>query len=326
MISPRWTRVALLGGVIAGTCALLYCYQDQILASYKTKKNDDDEEEKNEQDNREGSRPEIGLLHKTSIESNDFNEQHQNQELQELLDNQSQEAKRHDAISDPSDKGSMEIQSNAEPTTSAGNSREEALDILRRVAKSQNAMKEIMKELIKSFAHENLPTLHDAYLRVQTCHSEDPLEASGLSVEEFDQMLTRYQNDAEITQIVTNIMGMGPSMRSSPASSNAEDLSVSQILEAHQFMLKQVRDLLDQMEAFTPSENYDTKTLTLAIQALIGARVEKDLGLNSSDLEAAILRHHEVLESNPEFIQLNLTIQSLISQLIERTSHPDTTG
>lgn len=193
--------------------------------------------------------------------------------------------------------------------------KDQVLAVLQRVVQSQEAMKVIMKDLIRSLISRDL-IFTEVYQEVQAVQPDDPLEASGLTMQEFDQLLMKYQNDPEITQTVAQIMGMGPAASTS-ASAAAESLSLDTIVNIHAYMLDEIKKLVTEVRNLPHPESYDMKTVTIAVQAIVGARVEKKFSVTSDQLEVTVLRHHAALELNPEFARINLEMQAAISSLIE---------
>lgn len=190
--------------------------------------------------------------------------------------------------------------------------KEEVLLVLRDILRSQDKMKLIMKNLTKEILQNNL-NFEKTYARVKEIQPEDPLEEYGISVNDFDSLLDKYQYDPNIKEEIGRIMG-APSLQSEiPFTKN---ISKDEIVEVHEFMLKVLSELVDAFKKSPNKQDYDMKIATIAIQALVGARVEDKFKLSSDEIEASVLHHHNSLLADNNFSQLNIQMQNVMSDLM----------
>lgn len=191
--------------------------------------------------------------------------------------------------------------------------KEEVLSVLSCVIESQDIMKALMKDLIQMLL-ENDYGFQEVYQKVKAVQPDDPLEATGLTMHEFDELLTKYQKDPEITQTVARIMGM--SACSTEGTSKAQALRREKIIEIHKFMLQEIKKLVEEFQRIPEAASYDMKTVTIAVQAIVGSLVEKKYSVGSDEIELAVILHHQSLASNAEFARINVEMQSTISSLM----------
>lgn len=194
---------------------------------------------------------------------------------------------------------------------------EEVLQILKEIAQSQDQMKGHMKRLIKELFKEPMD-FDKVYTRVMQVIPADPLDKYQLSMGEFDRLLDTHQNDPKVREWIAKIMG-SPSP-DSVASDNAKAISVKQVMEVHQLMLQELDALAKKISEKPNLSQYDSKTVTIAAQAIVGYKVEDKFGITSEDIESAVLLHHTVLATDQEFANLNVNIQGTMGKLMQATS------
>jgi len=169
-----------------------------------------------------------------------------------------------------------------------------------------------MKELTNELRAQNL-SFEDTYERVRRVQPEDPLERHNVSMQDFDLILERFQHDSAVREAVTQIMG-------APAASTSISAKVQQVpkdtlLRIHEYMLTELKKLVEYFDTLD-KKNYEMKTVTIAAQAVVGAKVEEEFGLTSDDIESAVLLHHHVLTADAEFARINTQMQLAMSHLM----------
>ena len=94
----------------------------------------------------------------------------------------------------------------------------------------------------------------------------------------------------------------------------AYQISTERLIKVHEFM----RDELQSLAAEAGSwPKVDTKVITLAAQAYVGAKVQKKFGLSGEDIEGAVLLNHKELAANSNFTLVNIAIQKTMNDLID---------
>merc|ERR1712224_49674 len=169
------------------------------------------------------------------------------------------------------------------------------------------------KELTKELLQIGL-SFEQTYQRVKAVQPEDPLEKHGLSMMDFDQLLDKYQSDPHVREAIGKIMG-APSPNSHQ-SSKVQTITVKKIIDVHNFMLEELDNLVKHFQTVSDHKSYDMKTVTIAAQALVGAKVEEKFGYSSEDIEGAVLTHHASLATNQEFANINISMQNTMSKLM----------
>lgn len=191
--------------------------------------------------------------------------------------------------------------------------REHVLEILQEIIKSQDQMRGYMKDLTKELVAKKL-SFRETYARVKELQPEDPLEKHGLSMMEFDQLLDKNQNYPAVRESIAKIMG-APSPQT-PGAERPVTINVKKIIEVHAFMLEELKKLATDFENMSDRASFDTKTVTIAAQALVGAQVEQKFDVSSDDIEQAVLMHHAELATDQQFANINIAMQSTMGQLM----------
>lgn len=190
---------------------------------------------------------------------------------------------------------------------------EKVRQILSEIVESQEKMKAHMKALTKELLNKSL-TFDQTYQRVQEVQPEDPLEKCGLSMMDFDQLLTKHQADPQVREGIQRIMS--PADPSS-GEGQGEPPSAARVIEVHALMLRSLEEIVRDFQALKNKEAYDKKTVVLAAQALIGTRVEEKFGLTSEEIERAVMANHTVLATDQEFAQVNMKMQAMMASLMD---------
>jgi len=193
--------------------------------------------------------------------------------------------------------------------------RDELLQILSNIAKSQDEMKTIMSELMKDVI-DLQPDFATMYDLVKRKTPEDPLEKAGITMQEFDTMLDANQDDPEIRKAILTLMG-GDAAQANQANSEVSkkvlELTVPKIRDIHVFMLEELRNLVPQA---TKVQKPDGKTIAITAQALVGAKVQAKFNLSADEVEAAVRHHHTSLACDQDFATLALQVQQIMSRLM----------
>jgi len=193
-------------------------------------------------------------------------------------------------------------------------SKDQVIRILGEMVASQERMKVLMKELkVKMLAKEM--DFAEAYEQVSSVQPDDPLERNGLSMSDFDQVISKYQQDPQVMQGIMQIMGMPDESKAGPG----KPVSVAEVIAVHVFMLQELESQLKDFSKVKSGKAWDMKTVALASQAIVAAKVEKKYGLTSEDIESAVMQNRQSLGSNQEFAEINQKMQIAMSQLM---GHP----
>jgi len=191
--------------------------------------------------------------------------------------------------------------------------KEQVEEILQEIIASQESMKGHMRELTKQMQKEKL-TFDQTYKKVAQVQPVDPLEKHGLSMMDFDQLLDKHQSDPNIREAIAKIMGAPDASKC--VSDKVQSINVKKILEVHNFMYEALETLVKDYEALPNKESYDPKTVTVAAQAVVGAKIEAKFGFTSEDIEGAVLQHHSMLAMDQDFAAINIEIQHVMGRLM----------
>jgi hypothetical protein len=194
--------------------------------------------------------------------------------------------------------------------------REELLEILAEIQVAHDKMKLVTKQLSSEILSSNL-NFEQTYRKVLATQPVDPLDKYGLSMVDFDRLLEREQHDPTVRAALAKLMA-APEAESL---ASAKDLSVSQIFDIHRFILAELQAVISEVQTLRPGAKYDSKTVMIAAQAIVGARVEGKFGATGDDVEAATAKLALALNGNAEFNNLNLQIQQAMTQLMTLAEH-----
>merc|ERR1712217_1442 len=164
-------------------------------------------------------------------------------------------------------------------------------------------MKVHMKDITSELMEKKL-TFDQTYDRIKAVEPEDSLEKHRLSVADFDQLLREYGSDPQIKEGVRRMMGV----QNTKVDADKVVLPVAKVIDVHAYMLEELNDLVTTVDALkkqVPREHYNMKTVTLAVQAIIDAKVEEKFSVKSGEVELAVIRHHGELAPDQKFANLS---------------------
>ena len=128
---------------------------------------------------------------------------------------------------------------------------------------------------------------------------------------EFDELLDRHQEDPRILDSIAKIMG--PS-EEDLAGDDGKILSVQELIDIHQFMLDQLKEIT--VEVQKSKGHSDARTLTVTAQVLVGARVEGRFKVTSPAVERSVMVHQNQLATNHQFATINMMMQQAMTELM----------
>ncbi|PFH36997.1 hypothetical protein BESB_034550 [Besnoitia besnoiti] len=190
--------------------------------------------------------------------------------------------------------------------------KEQVMTILKGILKSQEKTKALMKEFIKDMLNEDF-TFEEAYERVLQKHPEDPLEQYGLTMPDFDNLLDKYQHDPQIKDLIVRIMSSSAPSEPNP---RGQTIDKAKVIQVHEYMKQELQKLVDHIQKSPSRSKLDVKNVTLTAQAYVGAKVQKKFGFTSEDVESAVIYNHKELAVDPDFVRVNIGIQTIMNQLI----------
>merc|ERR1712146_642634 len=103
-----------------------------------------------------------------------------------------------------------------------------------------------------------------------------------------------------------------------PQDGAAKDVDVQTLVKVHYAMLEELEAITGRfMQDPSNKASHDMKTVTLAAQAVVGAKIEERYGLTSEDIEQSVMKHHPELATNREFASINVRMQTCMQKLLE---------
>lgn len=191
--------------------------------------------------------------------------------------------------------------------------KEQVVQILQEIIKSQEQMKGYMKSLTQELMKDSL-SFEQTYKKVKEVQPDDPLDKYGLTMMDFDQLLDKYQGDDKVRDLIGKIMGAPHA--SSCESEKVKAITVQKIIDVHNFMLEELDRLNNAFQELPKKASYDMKAVTIAAQAIVGSKIEHKFGITSEDIESAVLNFHTTLATDQEFHAINIKIQYTMSKLM----------
>jgi hypothetical protein len=189
---------------------------------------------------------------------------------------------------------------------------EQLLSIMDKIIDSQNVMKGVMKKITEEI-NSNEMTFAQAYARVKELQPNDPMEQTGLSMNEFDELLDKYQEDPRILDAISKIMGPSDDEL---VEDDGRVLTVKELIDVHQYMLDQLKGIVSEIKSKKSIATLDPRTMTVTAQVLVGARVENQFKIGSPAVERSVMQHQAQLATNHQFATINMMMQQAMTELM----------
>eukprot|EP00933_Yihiella_yeosuensis_P074853 TRINITY_DN83928_c0_g1_i1.p1 TRINITY_DN83928_c0_g1~~TRINITY_DN83928_c0_g1_i1.p1 ORF type:complete len:249 (+),score=69.66 TRINITY_DN83928_c0_g1_i1:92-838(+) len=191
--------------------------------------------------------------------------------------------------------------------------KEDVRTILKEILASQEQMKSYIKNLTEELLVKSF-TFDEIYKKVKDVQPADPLHNYGLSMVDFDKVLDKHQQDPDVREAITKLMG-APAPKT-VASDKVQSITQKKVIEVHQFMLEELDKLCNDFANTPGREGYDSRTVTIAAQAIVGSKIEAKFSLTSEDIESAVLLYHAQLATDKDFAGVNIKIQHAMGKLM----------
>jgi len=199
-------------------------------------------------------------------------------------------------------------------------SKQDFIDLLKEIVETKTASETKLKEISKKLvAHpEGLEKLvfDDLYALVKDGGVEvtDPLEKRGLAPEAIDDGIQKWgEADPEIQGLIYKIMAPDASAGPPP-----KDVSLDELAELHQYMATETEAFIGvYKEAADSDKEYDSKTVLMAFQVSLDAKVLKKFGIGSQDVQQSIMAKQSQLQTNPKFIKAFQEFQAHMNIFME---------
>lgn len=182
-----------------------------------------------------------------------------------------------------------------------------ALKVLKEIQESQEHMKELMKDLVQQLMASDL-TFEETYKLALELQPEDPLAKHGLTLHEFDELLQETHDEPCVRE------AMAAHTEQGEPSSKVSDCTVAEMVEIHRYMLDELRKVVADVQKDTCA--YEIKTVMIAAQAIVGAKVEAKFGYSTEDIEACVHHMHTALSVDPDFATVNVHMQGAMNELM----------
>lgn len=190
----------------------------------------------------------------------------------------------------------------------------ECIELLKGIVKSQEETKIVMKKLTSDLINNPL-RLEQVYTKASQMQPEDPMEQWGVTVIDLDHLIEKYQHDPIVKDYILKIMN-SPGINDTTLSDDVRNITISQILAIHEYMLSELESVVREFKSLQNRQTMEIKTLTIAAQAIVAAKVEEKFNLTSDQVESAVIINHAELTASHAFTRLTMQMQTEMSELI----------
>ncbi|CDR96785.1 hypothetical protein, conserved [Babesia bigemina] len=193
-----------------------------------------------------------------------------------------------------------------------GMTRMDVLNLLKKIMQSQEKAKTMLRSLVQEIIDNDFSeTVDGLYRRIVNDVPVDPLKSKGLTLLDLDYLVERYQGDYEIrTQIIEMI--------SQPAAEQEEDdvdIPSEVVISIYEYMLAELQGLQTRQQPMTTLPDLNVSAASLAVQAIIAAKVQKKFGYTPVQVDRSVTRNQAELGMSNKFARLAIQIQSEMTDL-----------
>ncbi|CAL1171059.1 unnamed protein product [Cladocopium goreaui] len=198
-------------------------------------------------------------------------------------------------------------------------------EILKELVDVEDCAKRAVDAMVKEQMDGKELAFDEAYERVAKLDLYDPLEKRRMGVQEFEAMAMSGQDDPFVMEQMARLSG-GAALETG----RVQHLDVPKIIELKGFAVDELaREVMEFMKKPGASQK-DFKNVTIALKALVHAKVEKTHGVSAEDVEAACMMRQGELFTNQAFLEVirkqQQTMQLLVSSTMSQMSQPADPG
>lgn len=178
--------------------------------------------------------------------------------------------------------------------------KEDVRAILDEIRTHQEQLKGHMKRFIDELMRDPLP-FETLYQKVVATFPKDPLEVHGLDMMEFDELLSKYEQDEPIRECIAKIMG--PPEQTAP-SDRVKQISKEKLIEVHKCMEQELEKFAKFYKGIN-KDAYNPKDVVIVAQLTVGTKVQEKFGLTEDDVNCSLQNHPDLLQGNQEFSRIH---------------------
>ncbi|ORM40087.1 uncharacterized protein BXIN_1321 [Babesia sp. Xinjiang] len=191
-------------------------------------------------------------------------------------------------------------------------SRADVLDLLAKIAVSQEKAKTLIKTLVKELIENDFKeTMEELYQRIVNEVPIDPLKTKGLTLFDLDYLVERYQNDPAVRAHIMRMINLPQG----DVEEDETDIPADDVVAVYEFMLAELQNLQTTQQPLTAQPELNTNAASLTVQAIIAAKVQDKFGYTSIQIDRAITNHQGELGMNTKFARLAMQIQSEMTEI-----------
>mmetsp|Transcript_10863 Transcript_10863/g.28095 ORF Transcript_10863/g.28095 Transcript_10863/m.28095 type:complete len:547 (+) Transcript_10863:89-1729(+) len=202
--------------------------------------------------------------------------------------------------------------------------RQEILDILSETVRVQGIVQQEVSVLARKIAKESKKkkkgrlTFLDGHKKILELNlPKEPLEERGLTESAFQKILNQYEEDDEVMTCAQQLLH--PAGKGDPE--RAAGITMDRIVEIHKFMVTEMQKVLQEFLELSQDvrRTFTGKGCETTAELLVSIAVEQVLSVRCEDVEQAVIRYEEPLQSHPEFTRYTEQLANMMSHLIGAT-------
>ncbi|KAK1444443.1 hypothetical protein BgAZ_103490 [Babesia gibsoni] len=191
-------------------------------------------------------------------------------------------------------------------------SRADVLDLLAKIAASQEKAKSVLKTLVTRIIDNDFTeSMEEIYKNILPDVPVDPLKAKGLSLFDLDYLVERHQNDMAVREHIMKMIHMPPTEEEG----EQVDINPDKIVQVYEFMLEELQSLQSNENPLASQPDVNANAASLTVQAIVAAKVQTKFGYTSVQIDRAITKHQAELGMNTKFSRLAMQIQSEMTEI-----------
>jgi len=192
-------------------------------------------------------------------------------------------------------------------------SEDDVVSMLKKICDIQQQTKVFLKNLVEEITSQPM-ALSQVYMRVKDGTPEDPLASEGISMDDFDGLLGKFEHRDDVKELIDTIMGNEILEDIPPA---AKALSIDQIIQIHEYMYGELLKVIEGAKEFVKTGGpYESRYITMAGQALVGAKVFQKYKMHPQEVEAVMMLNYVTLQYHHEFLKVSMQIQAVLGELM----------
>eukprot|EP00747_Dinoflagellata_sp_TGD_P163194 gnl/TRDRNA2_/TRDRNA2_181615_c0_seq1.p1 gnl/TRDRNA2_/TRDRNA2_181615_c0~~gnl/TRDRNA2_/TRDRNA2_181615_c0_seq1.p1 ORF type:complete len:257 (+),score=69.23 gnl/TRDRNA2_/TRDRNA2_181615_c0_seq1:69-839(+) len=197
--------------------------------------------------------------------------------------------------------------------------KDQVMELLQDLVSSQKQIKTQLQDVVKTLVSTGNVTFDETYESVKGIPGDvsEKLESRGLSPQDFENLIGKFQNEQAVMEIVSQLLGGEAASKPEASAAPAKQCTAKQIIEYHQFMVEELEVIVKDFQQRADKQSYKVNHVVMAAQTVLEAKAQKKFDYTQEDIQSSIHNREMQMQlaASEEFRTVSIKMQQLMSGL-----------